>query len=72
MEVDASNLNQCEVSLRPMFSKLNAHTRSDGSAMVTQGKYINYLFIIQSNHLIKKNVFNFRRNRSHSRYFRTN
>lgn len=44
MEIDTNNLELREVILRPMFCKLNAHTRSDGSAMVTQGKFTKIFF----------------------------
>lgn len=28
-----------EINIRPMFCELNALTRADGSALLTQGKY---------------------------------
>lgn len=38
MEIDTNPIKEYDdVSLRPLHCKLNAHTRSDGSAMLTQG-----------------------------------
>lgn len=39
IEIDTSPSEHNDVVLRPMHCKLNAHTRSDGSAMLTQGKF---------------------------------
>lgn len=38
MKMETDNVVEHEVQMRPMLCKLNAHTRSDGSALLTQGK----------------------------------
>lgn len=40
MEIDTNPSEYNEIELRPMNCKLDAHTRSDGSAMLAQGKLI--------------------------------
>lgn len=39
MEIDTNPSEYSEVELRPLFCRLDAHTRSDGSAMLTQGTF---------------------------------
>lgn len=40
VEIDAQPSEYSDVSLRPLHCRLNAHTRSDGSAMLTQGNFM--------------------------------
>lgn len=37
MEIDTSPSEYQEIELRPLNCRLDAHTRSDGSAMLSQG-----------------------------------
>lgn len=37
MEIDTQPTADSDIALRPIHCKLDAHTRSDGSVMLTQG-----------------------------------
>lgn len=39
MEIDTNPAEISEIELRPLNCRLDVHTRSDGSAMLAQGKY---------------------------------
>lgn len=44
MEIDTNPTKEYDdISLRPLHCKLNAHTRSDGSAMLTQGMVLSVI-----------------------------
>lgn len=50
MEIDTQPTEYSDVILRPLHCRLNAHTRSDGSAMLAHGNF-NTLILIQRNEI---------------------
>lgn len=46
MKMETDIVTEHEVQIRPMLCKLNAHSRSDGSALFTQGKRMLIFFLL--------------------------
>lgn len=55
MEIDTQPTEYSDVILRPLHCRLNAHTRSDGSAMLAHGNFNTLILIYKEMkfHLLK-------------------
>lgn len=56
MEIDTSPSEYQEIELRPLNCRLDAHTRSDGSAMLSQGILNNDDVVHNNAQMINVNV----------------